>query len=101
MEAPGDELPYEPLIEAFLASGRTLLAPAFRYDVILVRPTRIEGDAVAVREAVHAGVPVVASDVVERHSGAATFATGDVAGLRCTLEHVLDGTGAAPPPAYR
>jgi glycosyltransferase involved in cell wall biosynthesis len=179
LEAPGDELPYEPSIEAFLASGRTLLVPAFRvrlprngrdlygldlavdafsavagerpnlrlalfiaerpterrptrylrmlvrrleeaglrdrasilfglpltpafrHDVILVRPTWSEGDAVSVREALHAGVPVVASDVVERPSGTATFATGDVAGLRCTLEHVLDGTGAAPRGARR
>jgi glycosyltransferase involved in cell wall biosynthesis len=66
------------------------LLPAFRHDVILVRPTRSEGDAVSVREAICAKVPVVASDVVSRPPGATTFSTGDPADLSRVLSPLLD-----------
>jgi glycosyltransferase involved in cell wall biosynthesis len=76
------------------------LAPAFRHDVILVRPTRIEGDALSVREALHAYVPVVASDVVGRPAGTSTFASDDTADLRRALVEILDSTkGRARRPA--
>jgi glycosyltransferase involved in cell wall biosynthesis len=68
------------------------LTGAFRHDVILVRPTRAEGDAVSVREALHASVPVVASDVVGRPAGTSTFASDDTADLRRALAEILDGT---------
>jgi glycogen(starch) synthase len=68
------------------------LTPAFRHDVILVRPTRIEGDALSVREALHACVPVVASDVVGRPAGTSTFASDDTADLRRALVEILDST---------
>lgn len=42
------------------------LPPAFRPGVVYLRPTRTDGDAVSVREALDFGVPVIASDVVER-----------------------------------
>ncbi len=42
------------------------LAPAFRRGVVYLRPTRTDGDAVSIREALDAGVPVVASDAVQR-----------------------------------
>jgi glycosyltransferase involved in cell wall biosynthesis len=66
------------------------LTPAFRHDAVVVRATRIEGDALSVREALHADVPVVASDVVDRPPGTVTFSTDDVADLCRVLRHVLD-----------
>ena len=68
------------------------LTPAFRHDVILVRPTRAEGDALSVREALHARVPVVASDVVGRPAGTSTFASDDTDDLRRALLEVLAST---------
>jgi glycosyltransferase involved in cell wall biosynthesis len=49
------------------------LLPAFEHDVIYLRPTRADGDAVSVREALAAGVLVIASDVVARPAGVATL----------------------------
>lgn len=66
------------------------LVPAFRHDAILVRPTRTDGDALSIREALHAGLPVVASDAVERPSGTVTFGAGDVAALCAAVRQVLD-----------
>jgi glycosyltransferase involved in cell wall biosynthesis len=66
------------------------LVPAFQHDVVVIRPTRTEGDAVSVREALQAGVPVVASDVVERPAGAVTFPAEDVEALCAAVTRVLD-----------
>lgn len=49
------------------------LIPAFRMAVLYLRPTLVDGDAVSVREAMAAGVPVVASDVVARPEGVSTL----------------------------
>jgi glycosyltransferase involved in cell wall biosynthesis len=57
------------LSDRFLMRIEMPLLPAFRHDVIYVRATRTEGDAVSVREALWMGVPVVASDVVGRPEG--------------------------------
>jgi glycosyltransferase involved in cell wall biosynthesis len=66
------------------------LVPALRNDAVLLRPTRSEGDALSVREARRAGVPVVASDVVDRPAGVATFAGGNLDELCISLSRVLD-----------
>ncbi len=50
---------------------------ALKYCSILIRATRSEGDAISVREALHAGVPVIASDCVERPTGVVSFQTGN------------------------
>jgi glycosyltransferase involved in cell wall biosynthesis len=69
------------------------LLPAFGYDVVFLRPTRSEGDAVSVREALQAGVTVVASDVVGRPAGVATFATGDPEALAAAVASALGRSG--------
>jgi glycosyltransferase involved in cell wall biosynthesis len=66
------------------------LVSAFRHDVVVVRPTRTEGDALSIREALRAGVPVVASDVTERPAGVVTFSGEDVDHLCTTISRVLD-----------
>jgi glycosyltransferase involved in cell wall biosynthesis len=63
---------------------------AFRSNTIFVRPTRAEGDAVSVREAQLAGVPVVASDVVGRPVNVLTFRAGSIPDLCATLRPLLD-----------
>lgn len=51
---------------------------------VLVRPTTSDGDSVSVREAISLGVPVVASDVVQRPPGCLSFPLfdGDTCGER-------------------
>ena len=52
--------------------------PVLERADLLVRPTITDGDANSVREALYCGVPVVASDVVERPPGTITFTTRDI-----------------------
>lgn len=49
--------------------GEPLIA-AFAHDCLFLRPSSTDGDAVAVREALAAGIRVIASDVVQRPEGA-------------------------------
>jgi glycosyltransferase involved in cell wall biosynthesis len=67
------------------------LVPALRENSVFVRPTRAEGDAVSVREARRAGIPVIASDVVRRPRGVILFSGDDVTELCVALRAVLDG----------
>lgn len=69
-----------------------------RHDVLL-RPSLTDGDSLLVREALHAGLRVVASDVVPRPAGvelatrtAEAFADAVIDGGRCS-----DGRGTGPP----
>lgn len=48
------------------------LTPALGLTAVYLRPTLTDGDAVSIREAIAAGVPVVASDVVRRPAGVLT-----------------------------
>ncbi len=52
------------------------LTPALTLAAVYLRPTLTDGDAVSVREAIAAGVPVLASDVVVRPAGVRTLALG-------------------------
>lgn len=57
---------------------------------LLIRASRSDGDAVSVREALNAGITVVASDCVERPEGTCLFRTGDAASLAEMLGENLD-----------
>lgn len=57
---------------------------------VYVRPTRSDGDALAIREALAAGVPVVASDVAPRPPGVKVFPSGKTEALTAVLEAVLN-----------
>jgi len=81
----------------YIVFGAPLL-PALRPNTIFVRPTRAEGDAVSVREAQAAGVPVVASDVVPRPAGVVTFSVGSASHLSAALQALLDHPAASSIP---
>jgi glycosyltransferase involved in cell wall biosynthesis len=53
------------------------LSKAFRPGAIYVRPTRTDGDAVSIREALDSAVPVIASDVVARPPGVISLPLDD------------------------
>jgi glycogen synthase len=53
------------------------LTAAFEFTSVFLRPTLTDGDSVSIREAMAAGVPVVASDVVRRPSGVVTLGPGE------------------------
>lgn len=64
---------------------------------LFVRPTLADGDALSVREALALGVPVVASDVGTRPSGAALFPAGDLDALVAAIDGAL-GVHSGPAP---
>ena len=63
---------------------------ALKYCTILIRATRSEGDAISVREALHAGVPVIASDCVERPPGVIVFSSGNEDDLFKAISNQLE-----------
>ena len=67
---------------------------------VYVRPTLVDGDSVSVREALHLGVPVVASNVGVRPPSAALFEAGNAEDLVEVVERVLSrgGPPSAPKP---
>jgi glycosyltransferase involved in cell wall biosynthesis len=65
------------------------LAPAFRPNVVYLRPSRTDGDAVSIRESLDAGTPVIASDVVSRPPGARVVLGHDVGSWCAAIERVL------------
>jgi glycosyltransferase involved in cell wall biosynthesis len=57
---------------------------------LFVRPTNTDGDSVSIREALHLGLPVVASDAVSRPEVCSIFATRDMDDFERAVRHVLD-----------
>lgn len=74
-----------------------------RCDAFL-RPTERDGDSVAVREALHFGRQVIASDVVARPPGVAIYRKGDAGSLAAALQAAARdprfGRGDPGPDAY-
>jgi glycosyltransferase involved in cell wall biosynthesis len=58
-------------------------------STIFLRPTNTDGDAVSIREAIHLGVPVVASDAVPRPDACRTFTNRDMNDFEHTVCDVL------------
>jgi len=68
----------EPLkSHVLLHRSREEFHPALHLADVFVRPTRADGDAVSVREALHLGVPSVVSDAAPRPEGVVLFKSGD------------------------
>ncbi|HEY6099557.1 MAG TPA: glycosyltransferase family 4 protein [Anaeromyxobacter sp.] len=63
---------------------------------VFVRPTRVDGDSVSVREALALGCPVVASDVGHRPPGCLLFPAGDAAALEARLGEAISGARPGP-----
>ena len=64
---------------------------------VYVRPARVDGDSISVREALHLGVPVVASDVGVRPSAARIFRAGNVPEMVARIEQALSQNHCPPP----
>jgi glycosyltransferase involved in cell wall biosynthesis len=65
------------------------LADAFHPRSVYLRPTRTDGDAVSIREALDRGVPVIASDVVSRPAGVQTLPGDDEEAWTRACGHLL------------
>ena len=91
---------YEPLLQQLRTAGIDCWYPEeeihlpsiLPWVTVYVRPTRSDGDALAVREALAAGVPVIASDVAPRPTGVTIFPSGKVDALATALEAVLNNS---------
>jgi len=60
---------------------------------IYVRTSRLDGDCIAIREALFNGCCVVASDCVQRPEGCLTFVTDSVESLAGVIEDAISGQG--------
>ena len=60
------------------------------HDIVYLRPSRTDGDAVSVREALGAGRPVIASDAVTRPEGVKLVRGHDVANWCDAIDGVAD-----------
>lgn len=60
-----------------------------KYASVVVRPTRTDGDALTIREAIYLDKPVIASNVVERPEGVITYDTEDYIDLANKLKDVF------------
>jgi glycosyltransferase involved in cell wall biosynthesis len=74
----------------FVTEGADHFIKIFARSAVYLRPTAQDGDAVAVREALSFGVPVVASDVAYRPKGSILFRSRDQADFDRAVYSVLE-----------
>jgi glycosyltransferase involved in cell wall biosynthesis len=55
---------------------------------VMIRPTLTDGDALSVREALHMGKPVIASDIVSRPDGVVVYQTNNTDDLMSKLNEL-------------
>lgn len=77
------------------------LIPVMARSAGFLRPSREDGDSVAIREAMSMGLPVLASDVVRRPEGTVTFTLGGGEHLAGELETFLADLKPVPPGEVR
>ena len=75
--------------QIYILHGNKELWPLLKQVDLFVRPTLSDGDSMAVREAMHFNVPVVASDAVERPDEVYSFKSGDFHDFARMVETVL------------
>ncbi|MGD0518930.1 MAG: glycosyltransferase family 4 protein [Thermoguttaceae bacterium] len=63
---------------------------AIRDCDVFLRTTRYDGDAVSVREALHLGLPVIATENGMRPAGVLRIPVADLAALETAIEHCLN-----------
>ncbi|MBN1344005.1 MAG: glycosyltransferase family 4 protein [Phycisphaerae bacterium] len=68
--------------------------PIYSLVDLFVRPTSTDGDAVSIREAMHFGVPTIASDAVPRPEGVILFKRRDQESYERTVTHTLGNLSA-------
>lgn len=95
----GDEKLFKQLIEyieqhhltdhVYILLGNHVLWPLFEYADLFVRPTLSDGASVSVQEALHFGVPVIASDVCWRPANCVLYKAGDHDALYKSIKGVL------------
>jgi len=73
--------------------------PVIARSSLFLRPTRTDGDAVSVREALSLGVPVLASDVAPRPPGTVVYRQGDLEELTAKALALL-GSGRSSDRAH-
>jgi hypothetical protein len=64
--------------------------PLWKFSDVYLRPTTTDGDALAVREALSVGTPVVASDVGERPQGCRVFPSGNLTAFVAAIEMAIE-----------
>jgi len=67
------------------------LVPVMARCQAFLRPSREDGDSVAIREALGLGLPVLASDVVDRPQGVTTFSLASRSGYQEKLKGLVTG----------
>lgn len=93
-----DERPYGEHVLLCGDVGREVALRVIADSDLMLRTTLYDGDSIAVREAVHFGVPVVATDRAPRPAGVRVVPAQDLAGLCEAAEQCLSN-GARRPPA--
>lgn len=76
-------------------TGLENVIPVFRRADVFVRPTNTDGDALSVREALHVGTPVVASDAIPRPAAATLFRNRNLDDFVASLRRVLSDLDSA------
>jgi glycosyltransferase involved in cell wall biosynthesis len=73
----------------FITEDLPEVAPVISASDLFLRPTNTDGDSVAIREAIHLGVPVVASDAVPRPESCVLFKSRDIDDLENQVVNAL------------